>query len=475
MYSEKIGDIKEDITNADLCFVCSTAYTKKLKKKVQCPFCEYHSCSRCYNKYMLSSPQQFINCMNCHKEFTLTTISQSISKSFILGEFLDHKTDVVMDLEKSLIPQTQERIAKQNLTRFVSKKVARYRDILREIIRAREVLSDDPGRKYDDGFDDDAKLLDMMFNNLHNKLDNGEILIYEQKSETKRAMVKCPIDKCNGFLSSTWKCFVCDNFICDKCYAVKKSSTDEEHKCDPNTVKTIKSIINSSKPCPSCGVMISKIEGCNQMWCTACNKPFNWETLEIIRSGVIHNPHYFQYVRNGGNRHEEFNENGGCVYDALPHILLFEKKYANLRNNAIYRNNDQEFYIIDNIYDTINNIHQRVVEPNMLDLDRDILEQRRIAFIEGHLRQEEWRFHIRDMLKNIDINRKKFQINLMFDNMATIIIKKMMTSDNPDECLDELDHLRCYYNYNIYRISEFYGNLFLCITPKWRISPIQKI
>ena len=41
--------------------------------------------------------------------------------------------------------------------------------------------------------------------------------------------------------------------------------------------------------------MIHKTEGCNQMYCVMCHTAFDWNSLRII-TGVIHNPHYFEYL-----------------------------------------------------------------------------------------------------------------------------------------------------------------------------------
>jgi hypothetical protein len=36
------------------------------------------------------------------------------------------------------------------------------------------------------------------------------------------------------------------------------------------------------------------------MWCTSCHTPFSWQTGTVITTGIIHNPHYYQWMRNGG-------------------------------------------------------------------------------------------------------------------------------------------------------------------------------
>jgi len=68
-------------------------------------------------------------------------------------------------------------------------------------------------------------------------------------------------------------------------------------KIDIETTELIK---KDSKNCPKCNISIMKTSGCDQMWCVSCHTTFDWKTLHIKTSGVIHNPEYYRYMRENG-------------------------------------------------------------------------------------------------------------------------------------------------------------------------------
>jgi hypothetical protein len=143
---------------------------------------------------------------------------------------------------------------------------------------------------------------------------------------------KCPMEDCRGFLSSAWKCGLCQTHVCSKCHepklegegtvedvqedtkevteGIKQENTEDTkqeeeetagirprgHVCDPNNVETANLLKKDSKPCPKCACIIFKISGCDQMFCTQCHTAFSWKT-GAIETKVIHNPHYYQYLR----------------------------------------------------------------------------------------------------------------------------------------------------------------------------------
>ena len=104
----------------------------------------------------------------------------------------------------------------------------------------------------------------------------------------------CPVNDCKGFLKSNWVCGLCDAQICDKCNIPK--NVLKEHECNTDDIATAKMLRKESKHCPGCSVRISKIDGCNQMWCVQCHTTFDWTTGKIETTRT-HNPHYYEWLR----------------------------------------------------------------------------------------------------------------------------------------------------------------------------------
>ena len=55
----------------------------------------------------------------------------------------------------------------------------------------------------------------------------------------------------------------------------------KEHKCNEDDINTAKLLKKDTKYCPKCNFGITKISGCDVMFCTQCNTSFNWKTMEI--------------------------------------------------------------------------------------------------------------------------------------------------------------------------------------------------
>lgn len=138
----------------------------------------------------------------------------------------------------------------------------------------------------------------------------------------------CPKADCNGYLSTQWKCGICNVKVCKDCLEIKV--VDEEHTCDPNDLASALEVKRNCKDCPKCHTKIYKVSGCAQMWCTSCHTAFDWNSLKIVTQG-IHNPHYYEWMHrngagagnggNGANIDPTRQLQGGCGALAVGDIL----------------------------------------------------------------------------------------------------------------------------------------------------------
>lgn len=119
--------------------------------------------------------------------------------------------------------------------------------------------------------------------------------------EKREFVMRCPDDGCRGFLSTAYKCGVCTKYTCTQCHVVLGESKPDDHVCNKDDVESAKAIKAETRPCPKCGTRIFKIDGCDQMWCImdGCHTAFSWNTGHIV-TGVVHNPHYYEWLRRTG-------------------------------------------------------------------------------------------------------------------------------------------------------------------------------
>jgi hypothetical protein len=117
--------------------------------------------------------------------------------------------------------------------------------------------------------------------------------------EKKKFIMACPGEECKGFLSTGYKCGLCENFACKDCLISLGKTKNDDHVCNEADKSSAELIRKETKGCPGCGERIYKISGCDQMFCTACHCAFSWKTGSI-ETGIVHNPHFYEIQRQGG-------------------------------------------------------------------------------------------------------------------------------------------------------------------------------
>ena len=145
----------------------------------------------------------------------------------------------------------------------------------------------------------------MEYDRVRREMDN------KAPSESKKFVMQCQNSGCRGMLSTQYKCGICTKHTCPKCFLAIEGEKDD-HVCKQEDMDTVEELRKNTRPCPNCGLRISKIDGCDQMWCIECKTAFSW-SKGTVEKGVVHNPHYYQWMRQNGAVPRNPNEhNEGC-------------------------------------------------------------------------------------------------------------------------------------------------------------------
>ena len=263
------------------CQICCETFTKQQRKKAVCGECDHECCSQCVKTYLLGQSAE-PHCMNCSKPFSRLFLKKILGITFIKTTYREKKKDLLFELEKSKLPTSIAAAQRY-------KKSVELKDELKQMIGKRESI-----RKQE-------KLISIQITEMNNRIWHLENSVSETENKKKRQefVHPCSDEKCNGFMSSQWKCGICKKFACPHCREIIGMRKDDPHICNEDTVKTVSAIKSDTKPCPKCHSPIFKISGCDQMWCTQCEVAFSWKTGDIQR-GNIHNPHFYEARRRLG-------------------------------------------------------------------------------------------------------------------------------------------------------------------------------
>jgi hypothetical protein len=238
---------------------------------------------------------------DCSKVWTRKHIRSCFTLTFITGPLKQHKAQVLFDKERALLPATQPIIEGKLEAKRIERKMDKLTKEIRELRRKHE---------------EEIRVL----NQYHGELVARRNICLNRKTQERSSFVRaCPQEECRGFLSTQWKCGICEKWTCPTCHVIKGYTRDAPHTCNPDDVATAALIATDTKPCPKCATGIFKIDGCDQMWCTQCHTAFSWRTGRI--ENHIHNPHFFEWQRRTGGGQAPRNPNDVQCGRALDNYL----------------------------------------------------------------------------------------------------------------------------------------------------------
>lgn len=382
------------------CNICVEKINKTTRENIKCEYCDFEACLTCCKKYILtvSTPK----CMdtNCNRPWTRKYISKVFPKTFINNELKKHREEILLHQEIALLPETQSYVE--------------------EIIR-KEHIQEELNELYKE-----RDRIIMQIVELRNQLYTRSQNITERREFIR----ECPDGDCRGFLSTAWKCGLCEKWTCPTCHEIKGTTRDEPHTCDPNNVATAELLSRDTKPCPKCHTGIFKIDGCNQMWCTQCHTGFDWRTGRIETH--IHNPHFFEWQRRNSANGEipRIDIQNRCRYENIDRMtpltmIRVINQYENPNDETLTNQSRRKY--LDKITPLIRAlIHIQQVElprynVNYVDRNRDL----RVSYMRNKITKEELKVLLQRGNKKNEKNREISNVLELVINTVTDIILRV--------------------------------------------------
>lgn len=271
------------------CSICAETYNKSNRVPICCEYCSFEACRNCYQTYLMNETRP--HCMNteCDKIWTRKFLNSKFTHSFMTNEYKRHREEILWNHERSLFPATQPLVEQAIEVEKAEKEIRQCKDMINQL---KNTICE-----YE------IKIIQLQ-NHRRNILNINTV--EDVRTQFVRA---CPDGECRGFLSTQWKCGLCSKWSCPECHEIKGDSRDAEHTCKPENVETAKLLAKDTKPCPKCGMGIHRISGCDQVWCTLCHTAFSYKTGKI-ETGHVHNPHYYEWMRQKSDNGEIPREPG---------------------------------------------------------------------------------------------------------------------------------------------------------------------
>lgn len=265
------------------CSVCCEPYNNSNRARIVCEYadCKYNACRGCVQQYLLSTAEN-PHCMACKKAWNQRTMELKLKKSFMANTYMKHRRNLLLERELSKLPEAMEAANNYQLCREHDAEIEKLTyEIAKLDAEKRKLLNDITVHK--------NRIIDIKRGN-----------IPTDGFEKRKFIMPCSSEDCRGYLSTQYKCDICKLYTCKDCFETIGYTKEDAHECDENNVKSATSIKEETRPCPTCGVRIYKITGCDQMWCTECRTAFSWKT-GVKDTGNVHNPHFHQYQRSINN------------------------------------------------------------------------------------------------------------------------------------------------------------------------------
>jgi len=278
--AQKLDEVKNEVVvpvNKD-CSICSDTYTAQIRKRTICKYCKKDTCSKCIEQYLLTRTED-AHCIHCRVHYNDKDLQEICTKTYLKDRYFKHRQEILINRERANLPGLQDEAHRQKQGRDNALLSIKIREEIDKLITTRNIIREEYIRVTMSDAKDEYKL-DLLHKEMESYLEMirikkqeltdvrfrvvipNEVVEEKKEEERKKFIRRCMRTGCNGFLSTAWKCGMCEWYSCSKCFAAKGREHDVEHECVKEDLETAELIRKDSKPCPNCGEFISKVSGC---------------------------------------------------------------------------------------------------------------------------------------------------------------------------------------------------------------------
>jgi hypothetical protein len=438
------------------CEICCEKFNKSSNLRVECKGCQedHFACRKCCQNFILTTAQQDPCCMFCRTPWEREFMNEYLTKKFVNKDLKKYSENLFLERQVSLLPATQEYAVREKKVREINERI---KECETECNRLKKALIDQK----------------QLINALTIQRERTRLGTDPEEETATNFCMKCPDNNCNGFLNTRSKCGLCEVKFCSQCLEPKT----EDHECNEEIKASVQAIKKEAKPRPCCGEMISKIDGCDQMWCVKCHVQFSWRTGKKLE-GYNHNPEYFRWLRESGQNIQRNPDDLQVVNECG---MVMTARGLQTKLNRFFVPYCESIKSVHNIYACFRHVEWHLNNDNNERYIETQLRYLRVKFLLKEIDQERWKTNIQRIDKSNKKNNSILNIKrLMVEVLRSYIERVVMHCDEADnktieniqKIIKESETFRNYLNGCFLKVSTNFDN---CAVPgiglTWREIP----
>ena len=186
------------------------------------------------------------------------------------------------------------------------------------------------------------------------------------------------------------------------------------------------------------------------MFCTQCHVAFSWRTGSVVTNGVIHNPHYYAWLRQTQGQGAIPRNPGDMPCGGMPDVYELERA---LRERPGTAAEQRELRIIHRVLRHVQHVDlPRLRRESRNDENRNV--DLRLEYLLNRVDQREWQRKLQQREKRRERAFAVMQVYDMFCNAAGDMYRQLMGGQlGITECVHNLQQLRGFADETLDRIS----------------------